>query len=330
VRAERNLAHFMLFILFFPHLMAGPIVRARDFLPQVRRPRHWSWLRLHLATQYLLLGLFKKLAIADRMAAFVDPVFADPGAYGSAALWQGALAFALQLYCDFSGYTDMALGLAHAFGYKLSRNFDMPYLSANVSEFWKRWHISLSTWIRDYVYIPLGGNRGGRWLTFRNLLLTMTLAGLWHGASWNFVVWGAVHGLLLIAHHGFQHFCAGRQWLSHLLRTAPGTALRVALTFGCWSCSLILFRTATLSDAATMCRRMLTAESGPGAPLYAHSLWLTVAAVALAHALGRRGLWRKLFAAVPVPVRGMAYGAALTLALLLPPQATRAFIYFQF
>src|SRR5262249_20179954 len=151
---------FLLFILFFPHLVAGPIVRARDFLPQVRRRKRWSWPRAQLGVQYLLMGLFKKVAIADRMAAFADPVFANPERFGSGAVWMAMVAYALQIYCDFSGYSDMALGSAHLLGYKLAQNFNLPYFSANMAEFWKRWHISLSTWLRDYLFFPLGGSRG--------------------------------------------------------------------------------------------------------------------------------------------------------------------------
>src|SRR5262249_26815330 len=146
VPAERNLFHFMLFITFFPHLVAGPIVRARDFLPQIRRPKHWDWYRLQLAVQFFLMGLFKKLAIADRMALFADPFFKIPSQFNSSSVWLATLAYALQIYCDFSGYSDMALGAAHMLGYKLAQNFNMPYLAANVSEFWHRWHISLSSW----------------------------------------------------------------------------------------------------------------------------------------------------------------------------------------
>jgi alginate O-acetyltransferase complex protein AlgI len=177
IPAERNLGDFMLFILFFPHLIAGPIVRARDFLPQIKRPKHWSWARMHLGTGYFLMGLVKKLAIADRMAEYVDPVFADPSAYRASAIVFAALAYAVQIYCDFSGYTDMAIGTAHLLGYKLARNFNLPYLAVNIADFWHRWHISLSSWLRDYLFIPLGGSRGTRWQTARNLLLTMTPAG---------------------------------------------------------------------------------------------------------------------------------------------------------
>src|SRR5262249_31057441 len=151
--AERNLAHFMLFILFFPHLIAGPIVRAADFLPQVRRRKRWDWPRLHLGAQYFLMGLFKQLAIADRLALFADPVFKDPAQCGSGALWMATLAYVVQVYCDFSGYSDMALGSAHLLGYKLVQNFNMPFLAPNISEFWRRWHMSLSSWLRDYLFI---------------------------------------------------------------------------------------------------------------------------------------------------------------------------------
>src|SRR5437667_5899257 len=202
--AERSLPNFMVFILFFPHLVAGPIVRARDFLPQIGRRKRWSWPRMQVGVQFFLMGLFKKLAIADRMAQFVDPVFADPAAFKTGAVWVAVLAYALQIYCDFSGYTDMALGCAHLLGFHLARNFDMPYLATNISEFWRRWHISLSSWLRDYLFLPLGGSHGGNWQTCRNLMITMPLGGLWHGASWTFIAWGVLHGLLLVIHRSVR------------------------------------------------------------------------------------------------------------------------------
>src|SRR5438876_774118 len=144
----------------------------------------------------------------------------------SYAVWMAMIAYALQIYCDFSGYTDMALGSAHMLGYKLAVNFNMPYLARNVSEFWRRWHISLSSWLRDYLFIPLGGSRGTAWRTNGNLLATMTLGGLWHGASWTFVVWGILHGVFLIIHRGFQAICKDRPLLDRVLQTPPGTAFR--------------------------------------------------------------------------------------------------------
>src|SRR2546423_5301358 len=155
------------------------------------------------------------------------PVETQPRLYSSYATWAATIAYALQIYCDFSGYSDMALGTAHMLGYKLAQNFNMPYGAVNISEFWRRWHISLSTWLRDYLFIPLGGSRGGTWQTCRNLLLTMTLGGLWHGASWTFVAWGVLHGLLLVGHRFFQAACRARPRLDRLLRPEPGTAARV-------------------------------------------------------------------------------------------------------
>jgi alginate O-acetyltransferase complex protein AlgI len=330
IRAERSLPSFMLFILFFPHLVAGPIVRARDFLPQVRRRKRWSWPRMALGARLIVLGVFKKLAIADRMVELVDPVFADPGAYAAVALWMAALAYALQVYCDFSGYSDIALGCAHLLGYRLARNFDMPYLARNIAEFWRRWHISLSSWIRDYLFIPLGGSRRGPWLTARNLVLTMTLAGLWHGAAWNYVLFGVVQGLMLCAHRGFRGLCDRRRGLSAVLATAPGTVLRVAFTFTCFCYSLVIFRSATLEGAWTMMTRMVTGAEGSVAPLHPRGLLLTVAVVALGHYLGQAAVLKRLTQHVPAALQGAALGALFTLALVLAPDASKAFVYFQF
>jgi alginate O-acetyltransferase complex protein AlgI len=328
--AERDLAHFMLFILFFPHLVAGPIVRAKDFLPQIRRRKRWDWMRLELGAQYFLMGLFKKLAIADRMAQYVDPVFADPTQYKSFAIWVAVLAYALQIYCDFSGYTDMALGCAHALGYKLTRNFNMPYISANVAEFWRRWHMSLSGWLRDYLFIPLGGSRGTRWQTFRNLLLTMTLGGLWHGASWTFVAWGVLHGLLLIGHRLFQEFVKPRPRLDALLCSVPGSAFRIGLTFLTICLTWVFFRAQTFAQAAEVLKRLFASHEGLGPPVHDLGVWLTIAVVVICHVLGFNGLWKRFEPRFPNPMRGLGYATVLTAALVLAPLSGKAFIYFQF
>jgi alginate O-acetyltransferase complex protein AlgI len=330
IRAERDPGNFLLFILFFPHLVAGPIVRARDFLPQVRRPKRWDWVRLHLGVQYLLMGLFKKLAIADRMALFADPVFAQPESYRSGALWLATLAYALQIYCDFSGYSDMALGCAHLLGYKLARNFDMPYLAANVSEFWRRWHISLSTWLRDYLFIPLGGSRRGPWRTAGNLLITMTLGGLWHGASWTFVAWGVLHGLLLVIHRGFAWACAPRPRLRRVLESAAGTSVRVGLTFLCVAVCWVFFRAGSFATARAVLNGLFVPRGGVARPMHPQSLWCIVALVVVCHTLARGGLWKRLAQRLPEPALGFGYAAALTLGLLLTPELGKTFIYFQF
>jgi alginate O-acetyltransferase complex protein AlgI len=329
VPAERNLLHFMLFITFFPHLVAGPIVRARDFLPQIARRKRWSWGRLELGARYVLLGLLKK-AVADHMALFADPVFGNPASYGSGAAWVATLAYALQIYCDFSGYSDMALGTAHMLGYKLAQNFNMPYLAANVAEFWHRWHISLSSWLRDYLFIPLGGSRGGWWKAGRNLMITMLLGGLWHGASWTFVFWGGLHGLLLIAHRTFRGFCEQRPRLDGALQGVAGTTLRRVTTFLCVALCWVFFRATTFGAALDVLRRLAVPHAGAASPLPALSLWYTLALFVLCHALGHTGVWKRLTARLPAPALGLGYAAALALALLLAPGATKTFIYFQF
>jgi alginate O-acetyltransferase complex protein AlgI len=330
LKAERDPTHFLLFITFFPHLVAGPIVRARDFLPQVRRPKRWDWARAELGVGLFLMGLFKKVAIADRLALYADPVFANPEAFGSHAAWIATVAYAIQIYCDFSGYTDMALGSAHLLGYKLSPNFRMPYLAANVGEFWRRWHISLSSWLRDYLFIPLGGSRGSQWHTARNLLVTMTLGGLWHGASWTFIVWGFLHGLLLVLHRGFRAFAASRSWPDHLLKSSAGTIVRVGLTFVTVAALWVFFRSTSLTGASMILRRLFSPTDGLPTPLPTGAFWTLAAIVAAAHALGSRPGWRVISTRLPAPALGLGYAAALTLALLLAPDAGSAFIYFQF
>jgi alginate O-acetyltransferase complex protein AlgI len=330
VPAERNLANFMLFILFFPHLIAGPIVRPRHFLPQIQRAKLWDWPRLQLGTQFVLLGLFKKMAIADHMEEFVRPVFANPEQYRNGAVWMAVVAFAIQIYCDFSGYTDMAIGSAHILGYKLVRNFNMPYLATNVSEFWRRWHISLSSWLRDYLYIPLGGSRGSAWQTNRNLLITMTLGGLWHGANWTFLCWGALHAAFLIVHRGFREFCNARPNIGVVLQSWPGRAMCAALTFACVCVGWVFFRATSFTAAFTILQRMLVRHSGQGTPLGGISFWCLLGVVVIGHALGASGGWKRLSVRLPAPVMGMGYALLLTLTLVLAPDAGKAFLYFKF
>jgi alginate O-acetyltransferase complex protein AlgI len=331
-RAERCLPHFMLFITFFPHLVAGPIVRARDFLPQVKRPKRFSWPRMHLGCQFVLMGLFKKMAIADRMALFVDPVFHDPSAYRTGAVWLAIVAYALQLWCDFSGYTDMAIGCAHMLGYKLAENFNMPYLATSIADYWRRWHISLSTWLRDYLFIPLGGSRGTGWKVSRNLFITFTLAGLWHGAAWHFVAFGVLQGLLLTIHRFFREFCKTRPRLDGWLQQSTGTFLRWGLTLTCILFGYVLFRAEDFNRAWLFYHRMLIPHpvGALESPLPNIGLWLTVGVVALGHLFGARRLWERWHLRLPAPVLGTSYATLLTLALLLAPNGNKPFIYFAF
>jgi alginate O-acetyltransferase complex protein AlgI len=329
IAAEKSLPHFLLFILFFPHLVAGPIVRAGDFLRQAHRPKRWNWLRVQVGVQIFLLGVYKKLAIADRMAVFSDPVFRDPELHNTSAIWLAVLAYAMRIYCDFSGYSDMAIGTAHLFGFKLMNNFAMPYFATNISDFWRRWHISLSTWLRDYVFIPLGGSRGTAWSTNRNLMLTMLLGGLWHGANWTYVIWGLAHGILLVLHRQFRVWCEGRERLNALLNTWLGTIWRVAFTFSCVTLCWVLFRP-EWGKSITMYQRMFGMYDGLTLPLHNRSLWYTILFVIFCHAFVARGYWQKLWERAPAAALGVGYAVCLITAMVLAPDSGKAFIYFTF
>lgn len=195
-----NFIDVALYVSFFPQLVAGPIVKAQDFLPQLKEKRRITLKGLEIGLQIFVMGMFKKIVLADRLSVFVDDVFATPAAFSSLTVILAIIAYALQIYFDFSGYSDMAIGSAKCLGYDIQRNFNLPYISKNPTEFWKRWHISLSTWLQEYLYIPLGGNRKGTRRTYINLMLTMLIGGLWHGANWTFVIWGALHGMALCIH----------------------------------------------------------------------------------------------------------------------------------
>jgi D-alanyl-lipoteichoic acid acyltransferase DltB (MBOAT superfamily) len=246
IRAERSFVDFATYVAFFPQLVAGPIVRAKDFLPQLRVQRRFDAAGVAQGVDRILWGLFKKVVVADNLSTVVDVVFERPGDFDTPMAWLAAVCYAVQIYCDFAGYSDMAIGLAAVLGFRLRENFDFPYLSRSPSEFWTRWHVSLSSWLRDYLYVPLGGNRGGTLATLRNLLVTMLLGGLWHGASYTFVLWGAGHGLLLVAYRLAAP-------LGKRLARLPGLAALATLAMLLWVIALwIPFRAASLADAGTL------------------------------------------------------------------------------
>ncbi len=280
---------------------------------------------------YFVLGLFKKLVIADRLALLVDPVFAAPGEYKTNVVWIAVISYALQIYCDFSGYSDMALGLAHSLGFKLVKNFDMPYLSANVSEFWRRWHMSLSTWLRDYLYIPLGGSRGSSGRTVVNLMLTMTLGGLWHGATWTFVGWGMLHGVYLVSHRQFQQFCRHWPGLQSGLDSRAGTAWRIGITFLAVCLGWVLFRASSFEMAGSIYERLLIPAYGKSSPLPTQGVFLLWAVVLVGHLGGSVRRWQATpLPTWPAPLQGLAYAAICTCLLVLIPGQAQPFIYFQF
>jgi D-alanyl-lipoteichoic acid acyltransferase DltB (MBOAT superfamily) len=200
ITPTKDFVEYALFVSFFPQLLAGPIERAKSLLPQISNPRQITQAKILAGLNLILLGYFKKVAIADTLAPIVDHIFGAPGGMSSGQLWTGVYGYTFQIYGDFSGYTDIARGISLILGFETMENFNAPYLSRNITEFWRRWHISLSTWFRDYLYIPLGGNRRGRTRTYVNLIITMVLCGLWHGAAWTFVLWGTLHGIYLMGH----------------------------------------------------------------------------------------------------------------------------------
>lgn len=321
--AERNPLHYALYIMFFPHLIAGPIVRPRQFLPQVRAQKHFDWARLQLGVQLFLRGLFKKAVLADRIALIVDPVFQDAAKFSSGTLWFAAAGYAVQVYCDFSGYTDMALGSAHALGFKLPQNFNRPYLAASIGEFWRRWHITLSSWVRDYIYIPLGGSRGANWKTYRNLLLTMTALGLWHGAGWTFAVFGLYHGILLSLERAFPYPAWSNRGLPRLLR--------VVWTFTLFCIGLAIFRSPSLGSAWVMLGRMLHPVAG--VELAREAAVIAAAIVTMVFAgqlLGHMRAARKLATLCPAPLMGAALAIFFLAIQLLIPADAKPFMYFQF
>jgi alginate O-acetyltransferase complex protein AlgI len=345
MRAERRVSDYALFLLFFPHLIAGPIVRPERFLPQVRRGRRLDWSRVELGTRLFVFGMLKKAVVADQLALIVDPIFAAPGAYATRTIWTGVVCYAVQIYCDFSGYSDMAIGSAHLLGIALPENFRMPYFAANPAEFWRRWHISLSTWLRDYLYIPLGGNRGSKLAGYRNLMLTMLLGGLWHGANWTFVVWGALNGGYLVA----GNLTAGlrkRYALAIGLDRAPRllAVIQVLVTFVLACIAWVFFRARTVGQGYTIvrtisrglpqCLSVGTVKAGFAATSLSYfdlavPTLAIVALFAFDYASERLGgmAW---FEKRPAWLRWSMYYAAASTVLFLGRFGLQQFIYFQF
>ena len=259
MRPTRRLFDFAAYVAFFPQLVAGPIERARALLPQFEARRRWNAERAGEGALLFLWGLYKKTVIADNLAPIVNAAFASPSESSPAFMLLGVLAFAVQIYCDFSGYSDMARGLARMLGFELMVNFDLPYFSRTPSEFWRRWHISLSSWLRDYLYVPLGGNRGGALATYRNLFLTMLLGGLWHGAAWTFIVWGAFHGGILAVYRalGVDTKIERARGSGALIVNIIAWGVMSVLTLIGWT----LFRAQSLPDAVVILDRAFRFDS---------------------------------------------------------------------
>lgn len=339
IRAHRSFLEFAVFVAFFPQLVAGPIVRARDFLPQIASPRRITAELFYRGGFLIFWGLFKKVVIADNLARLVDRVF-DPALsdlYGGGATLIAVYAFALQIYCDFSGYTDMARGCARMMGFELPVNFRLPYLASNPVEFWRRWHISLSEWLRDYLYIPLGGSRKGPRRTAINVMLTMLLGGLWHGAGWPFVLWGAFHGLLLaiykpimpVARAWSHRYAIGYQRVFHVI----AVMVFFHLTCAGW----LIFRAESMAQAMALVGKIVTPWPW----------WILCGA----QTLGSTGVWTLLPLALPLivmhwlqrrrgdleallyqpaPVRAVVYTLMFYVLIFYGADGEQPFLYFQF
>ena len=312
---------FGLYLSFFPHLVAGPIVRAKEFIPQLARPRDPAKVAVGAGVFLIVIGLVKKVAIADFLAReIVDPVFGVPQAYSAPDVLLASYAYAVQIFCDFSGYTDIAIGLALLMGFVFPQNFDRPYRARTFREFWRRWHMTLSRFLRDFLYIPLGGNRGGKLKTARNLMLTMVLGGLWHGAAWGFVLWGFIHGAALVIENVFRE----------RMRWSPPGWLKWAIVFHIVVLAWIPFRAPDLDLAATFVSRL--ADWGPT------TLWSVPVVGVVALVIGLQLLPNKPLDAMRVSFERLhpaALGASMAVVIVLvtatiSSQGVPPFIYFQF
>lgn len=328
-----NLLDYVFYVSFFPQLVAGPIVRARDFIPQIRQPLYVSPEMFGQGVFFIVSGLFKKAVISDYISVnFVERIFDNPGLYSGLENLFGVYGYALQIYCDFSGYSDMAIGIALLLGFRFPINFNSPYKADSVTDFWHRWHISLSTWLRDYLYISLGGNRKGKIRTYLNLFLTMLLGGLWHGASWNFIVWGGLHGVAL-AVHKYVRSLLGRA--KNYRSTGWKRFFAVVLTFHfvcfCW----IFFRNTTFEGSATMIRQIFTAFHPELAGQLFTGYWkvfLLMGVGYLLHACPDR--WQEACSRgmIRLPLVGQALVLILLVYLVMQVKSSdiQPFIYFQF
>ncbi|MCD8386575.1 MAG: MBOAT family protein [Bacteroidales bacterium] len=320
---------YAFFLSFFPALVAGPIVRADYFIPQIRQSKHATLGEMFAGLWLIIIGILKKAVIADYIAQYNDLIYSSPGAYSGFETLMGVLGYTMQIYCDFSGYSDMAIGIAMVMGFKLAKNFNFPYKSRNLTDFWRRWHISLSTWLRDYIYIPLGGNRKGVARTYVNNFLTMLIGGLWHGAAWKFVFWGAMHGVGLAIHK------ACKPWLDRIPDTWSVRAVSWGLTMLTVSLLWVYFRAATFHDSWVIIRTIFTDFHLSMFWPFVEARWEWVAmmcAIMLAHAVptrwwDRAGRW---FVMAPWGVKLLIFVIVVQLVVQFQSEDVAPFIYFQF
>ena len=327
IEPTNNLITFATFVAYFPQLVAGPIERAKNLLPQIESPRTRPGAeQIRSGLLLMLIGYFKKVAIADAIAPYVNDAFAAGSNAGRGTLLLGALGFSLQIYGDFSGYTDIARGVSRLFGVELMRNFDQPYLSRSITEFWRTWHISLSAWLHDYLYVPLGGNKRGRLATYRNLILTMLLGGLWHGAAWTFVVWGGLHGLLLAGHRAIGGYVPRDRATPVRWRQIPSILLTFATVTALW----VFFRAETLGDAFQYLGGMATAPWGVVDPDALVIVLVSTLFVLLLDLAQRLSADDAVILRWPAVARGASVAVLLVAIVIWTGGSSQPFIYFQF
>jgi D-alanyl-lipoteichoic acid acyltransferase DltB (MBOAT superfamily) len=320
---------YAFFLSFFPALVAGPIVRADYFLPQIRENRHATRSEVYTGLWLIILGVVKKAIIADYIAQYNDLIFQTPGGYSGFETLMGIIGYTMQIYCDFSGYSDMAIGIALIMGFKLAKNFDFPYKARNLTDFWRRWHISLSTWLRDYIYIPLGGNRKGTARTYLNNFATMLIGGLWHGAAWKFVFWGAMHGAGLAVHK------ASKPVLGRIGDSWPVRAASWLVTMTFVALLWVFFRADSWADSWTVVSSVFRDFSAAYIPAFAaaRSLWLILMLViVVSHCLPTR-FWESAqawFVRSLWIVKLLIFIVVVQLVIELRTESVSPFIYFQF
>jgi alginate O-acetyltransferase complex protein AlgI len=319
IQTERSFVRFLTFVSFFPQLVAGPIERASNLLPQLQKTPTITRRDLADGLSLFLVGFFKKVALADYLAKYVDLVYGNPGQFQGPALLLATVAFGWQIYFDFSGYTDMARGIAQLMGFRLMLNFNNPYAATGLGDFWSRWHISLSTWFKDYLYFPLGGSRGGTLQTYRNMFLTMVISGIWHGAAWTFVIWGTLHALGRCLTREMEQTEVYKKRIPRLVKQL--------LVFTFVTFTWIFFRAQSLDDAWLVISRVCTAGwSDPRFPLLMAAMILAVWLYQLLYT--GAGPLRRLLDAKPMRV-GLALSMIAYLLIVAQP-STKQFIYFQF
>jgi len=330
LKPGKSFSDFALFVTFFPQLVAGPIVRAADFLPQCEHPARVTSKMFGWGMFLITLGLFQKTVMADTLLApAADTVFGwEKGPLASLDAWAGLLAFSGQIFCDFSGYSTCAIGAALCFGFILPDNFRFPYAAVGFSDFWRRWHITLSTWLRDYLYIPMGGSKHGHLITMRNLMLTMFLGGLWHGASWTFVAWGILHGLYLVIEHALRHAFGSPTWT----KKSPAQFLLAMITFVMVSIAWIFFRADNFHFAGAMMLSMFGLIKGGAAVLATLEIakvGFAVAGLICAHWILHNSSLEKAMQRM-TPVLIVLIWVVMAFAVMLTQGGGNAFIYFQF